>query len=62
MLLFTVGGLVYQGECDCGFQKTYQQLRFPAHLEENIGRYFRSSLAIPTREIHELQSDLQPIE
>jgi hypothetical protein len=62
MLLFTVGGSDYQVESDCGFQKANQQLRFPAHLEENIGRNFRSSLAIPTGEIHELQSDLHPIE
>jgi hypothetical protein len=62
MLLFSVGCFVYQRECPCGFQKTYQQLMFPADLGENIGTYFMSPLANRIGEIRVLQPDLQPVE
>jgi hypothetical protein len=62
MLLFSVGCFVYQTEYPCGFQKSYQQLMFPADLEENIGTYFTSPLAIRIGEIQVLQSDLQSVE
>jgi hypothetical protein len=52
MLLFSVGCFVYKTECPCGFQNTHQQLQFPYDLRENIGRYFRSPLAIRIGEIH----------
>jgi hypothetical protein len=61
MLLFSVGCFVYQRECPCGFQKTYQQLKFPGDLGENTGRYFRSPLAIRIGGIDVLQPDLQPV-
>jgi hypothetical protein len=62
MLIFSVGCFVYQREGPCGFHKTHQQLKFPGDLRENIGRYFRSPLAIRIGEINVLQLDLQPAE
>jgi hypothetical protein len=59
---FCLGCFVYQREGPRGFQKTYQQLAFPADLGENIGRYVRSALANRIGEINGLQQDLPTLE
>ena len=53
---------VFQRECPCGFQKTYRQVTFPGDFGENIGRHFRSPLAIRICAIHVLQPELQPVD